>query len=222
MIDGDRQSNTTTTFLGKRVSPSLTEVLMRQVKLTEAIYEARHNLYIVPSDTNLDHSITYLRDHPAAFYNMQKALQQLDGQGIDYVFIDQAGAFSLVMHTLLLACTEMLVPCELEPYAVQGLFDMFKKLEVELEDHRLKNAGVIPYNTDMSKSMTTSYQRELVDTFRELVLPAVRTDTSVPYAQSQKMTIFEYEETIKRKSRAADDFVRVATLLEHQRSEVRA
>jgi chromosome partitioning protein len=38
VIDGDRQSNTTTTLLGKRVHPSLTDVLTGKVELTEAIY----------------------------------------------------------------------------------------------------------------------------------------------------------------------------------------
>jgi MinD-like ATPase involved in chromosome partitioning or flagellar assembly len=41
----------------------------------------------------------------------------------------------------------------------------------------------------------------------------VRTDTVVPYAQSEGMTVFEYAERYKIKSLAADDFTRPASYL---------
>lgn len=211
VVDGDRQSNTTTTLLGKRSSPSLTDVLTGKVPLTDAIYEARDNLFVIPSDTDLDHCATFLKDHHRAYHTLRKGLEELDGQ-VDFVLFDQAGAFSPVMDALLIASTEMLIPCELEPYAVQGLFDMFEKLKREL-DQELKNAGVIPYNIDMSRKMTGAYLQELIDTFGELVTDPIRTDTSVPYAQSEGLTVFEYVQRHKIKSRAADDFARLARSL---------
>ncbi len=211
VIDGDRQSNTTTTLLGKRVSPSLTDVLSGKVPLTDAIYEARENLFVIPSDTNLDHVATYLKDHHRSYYTLRKSLEELQAN-VDFVLIDQAGAFSPVMDALLIASDEMLIPCELEPYAVQGLFDMFEKLKNELQQE-LRNSGIIPYNTNMSKGMTGAYLQELIDTFSELVIDPVRTDTAVPYAQSEKLTVFEYAEKHKIKSRAAEDFARIARSL---------
>jgi chromosome partitioning protein len=208
VVDGDRQSNTTTTLLGKRVNPSLADVLTGRVQLTEAIYEARENLFVIPSDTDLDHVSTHLKDHHRAYDILRRSLEELEGQ-VDFVLFDQAGAFSPVMDALLIASNEMLIPCELEPYAVQGLFDMFNKLKRELEQE-LKNSGIIPYNTDMTKKMTGAYLQELLDTFGDLVTDPVRTDTAVPYAQSQKLTVFEYAERQKLKSRAAEDFARLA------------
>lgn len=208
LFDGDRQSNTTTTLLGKRVTPSLTDVMTGKVKLTDAIYEARENLFVVPSDSDLDHVAVYLKEHHRAYYLLRRDLEQLQGQ-VDFVFVDQAGAFSPVMDALLIASDEMLIPCELEPYAVQGLFDMFAKLKKELETE-LTNSGIIPYNTDMTKKMTGAYLQELIDTFDSLVLDPVRTDTSVPYAQSEGLTVFEYAAKYKIKSRASEDFARLA------------
>ncbi len=167
IVDGDRQSNTTTTLLGKRVSPSLTDVLTGKVQLTEAIYEARENLFIIPSDSDLDHVATYLKEHRKAYHTLRKSLDALEGN-VDFVLFDQAGAFSPIMDALLIASDEMLIPCELEPYAIQGLFDMFNKLRNEMEQE-LKNTGIIPYNTDMSKKMTGAYLQELIDTFGDLV-----------------------------------------------------
>ena len=93
------------------------------------------------------------------------------------------------------------MPCK------QGLFDMFNKLKRELEQE-LRNAGIIPYNTDMSKKMTGAFLQELINTFDDLVTDPVRTDTAVPYAQSECLTVFEYAEQHKIKSRAAEDYAR--------------
>src|SRR6266568_1153904 len=99
VIDGDRQSNTTTTLLGKRVNPSLSDVIRGNVQLTEAIYEARPNLYVIPSDSNLDQVSTHLKEHRKAYNTLRKSLDTLDGQ-VDFVLFDQAGAFSPVMEAL--------------------------------------------------------------------------------------------------------------------------
>jgi chromosome partitioning protein len=208
VVDGDRQSNTTITLLGKRVSPSLGDVIRGDAELTNAIYEARENLYVIPSDSDLDRVAVHLKENHRAYNTLRRSFDALEEQ-VDFVLVDQAGAFSPVMDALLIASNEMLIPCELEPYAVQGLFDMFNKLKREL-DQELKNTGIIPYNTDMSKKMTGAYLQELINTFDDLVLDPVRTDTAVPYAQSEGLTVFEYAERHKVKSRAAEDFARLA------------
>ena len=208
VVDGDRQSNTTTTLLGKRANPSLSDVIRGHVPLTEAIYEARPNLFVIPSDSDLDKVSTFLNEHRTAYDRVRKALLELEGQ-VDFVLFDLAGAFTPIMDALLTASDEVLIPCELEPYAVQGLFDMRQKLRRELE-REVPIAGVIPYNTDMTKKMTGAYLQELLDTFDGLVTDPVRTDTAVPYAQSQGLTVFEYAEKFKIKSRAAEDFSRLA------------
>jgi chromosome partitioning protein len=208
VIDGDRQSNLTTTLLGKRVKLSLSDVITGRVELTDAIYEARPNLYVISSSTDLDHVSTYLKDHHRSYYIVRDALLQLE-EKLDVVLFDQAGMYSPIMDTLLTASNEMLIPCELEPYAVQGLFDMFDKLEREL-GQKLRNVGIIPYNTDMTKKMTGAYMQEMLQTFGNLVTDPVRTDAAVSYAQSVKMTIFEYAEKYRVKSRAAEDFTMLA------------
>jgi len=190
-IDGDRQSNTTVTMLGERKTPSLSDVIMRKATLHEAMREARPNFWVVPSDTDLDHSIGFLKEHYWAYDVVRKALEQLTD--IDMILIDQAGAFTAVMQALLLASKEILIPCELEPYSVQGLFDMFAKLEQELPDHTLENAGIIPYAVDLRPKMTHIYLAQLREAFGDLVTDPIRTDKSVANAQSVQKTVFEYD-----------------------------
>lgn len=191
VIDGDRQSNSTVTFLGNRVTPSLTDVICERAKFAEAIRQARPNISIIGSDTDLDHAIIHLKEYHRAWSIIPQGIKRL--QNVDLVLIDQAGAYTSVMEALLRASDKVLIPCELEPYSVQGIFDMFDKLKIELPDHELTNGGIIPYAIDMRPKMTKLYLNQLKETFGPLVLPAIRTDQSVPNAQSVKKTVYEYD-----------------------------
>lgn len=209
VIDGDRQSNATTTLLSGRVEPSLSSVVRGEVTIEQAIKMARENLYVIPSDTDLDKASTHIVTTGRQGYQiMKRQLEKLhkSHQVYDFVFIDLAGAYSPLMEALLLASNEILIPCELESYAVQGLFDMFEKLGQELSDHELQNSGIIPYNIDFTKNMTKQYLHELQEEFGDLILESVRTDTTVPRAQSVHQTVFEYDP----RSKAAQDFKRLS------------
>jgi len=142
ILDGDRQRNTTWTLLGDDIVPTLGDVMTGKCQMADAIKESREHLYVVPSDKDLEKVGTYLKDHRKAYHTVAKQLETLDPQPF-LVLIDHPGAYSTVMEALLLASHEMLIPCELEPYSVQGLFDMFDKLQEELEDHTLTNSGIM-------------------------------------------------------------------------------
>jgi len=204
VIDTCRQANSSTTLLARQVSPTLTQVMSEQATLPQAIHQARENLDVVPADTNLDEGSSYLNTHPEAFDLLRESVQELTGY--DFVFFDHAGAYTPIMRAALLASQEMIIPCELEPYAATGLFNMFDKLKRVLRKHTIRNAGIIPYNVDLRYSMGRQYLKELTETFGELIIAPVRTDALVPKAQSVKMTVLEYEATYNIKSRAAEDF----------------
>lgn len=200
VIDADRQFNVSSTLLTRPASVTLTQVLMEQATFEQAIVEVREGLYLVPSDTNLDQASKYLTVTNGANDILRDELAGLTG--FDYVFFDHAGAYTPVMHAALLASQEMLVPCELEPYATQGLFNMFDKLKKELRKHVIRNAGIIPYNVDLRYNMARLYLAQLRETFGDLVTSVIRTDATVPRAQSVHQTVFEYDP----KSRVAEDF----------------
>jgi chromosome partitioning protein len=217
VIDCDRQHNSSTTLLAAAPAPpTLTQVLKNEARLPEAIRSARERLDVLPSDTDLDTAASYILIHRQAYYTLRKFTQQLD---YDYIFYDQAGAYTPVMEAALLASDEMLIPCELEAYAVQGLFDMFQKLRETLVDHEIRNAGIIPYAVDQRFSITKQYLEELREEFNNLVLPAIRTDGNITLAQSNQQTIFEFEAQEHIKSRAADDFRALAAMLDQEAPE---
>lgn len=216
VIDADRQGNSSMTLLAGRRAPTLTQFIQEQVpSLDQVIYQARENLFVVPADTDLDKASSYLNTTPEALYMLRDTLSELTS--FEYVFIDHAGAYTPVMQAGLLASGEMLVPCELEPYATQGLFSMFDKLKRTLRKHVIHNAGIIPYNVDLRYTMARQYLKELRETFGELIMSPVRTDSTVPRAQSVKQTVFEYDP----KSRVANDFRTLAEDLIEEYQEVK-
>lgn len=222
IIDADRQSNSTTTLLGQRTEPSLRDFFTTpKMKLSEVIYETgREGLYLIPSDTNLDHVSTHFSNFPRAYYKMRDGIRELGAQSVDYIFIDHAGAYTKLMGSLLESSQEMIIPCILEPYSVIGLRDLFDKLNLELEGYELKNSGIIPYNIDMSKAITGVYLEQLKEQFGDLILTAVRTDTAIMYAQSKKQTVFEYEKAQHIKSKAASDFSHLAQIILNQEAVI--
>jgi chromosome partitioning protein len=215
IIDGDRQRNSTTTLLGgSYTEPTIKEVIEDNATLESIIVQAhyqdliyedpeneesniyedciRQNLFIAPSHKDLEKASVYLSANRKAFYTVRQSLRSLKEQP-DIVFIDHAGAYSPVMETLLLASDGVIIPCELEPYCVRGMFDMYEKLKAELPDHELANYGIIPYAINRSKAMTAQYLEELEEAFGDLVIQSICTDANVPKAQSCFETIFEYK-----------------------------
>lgn len=210
IVDCDRQHNSSTTLLASEPEPpTLTNVLKNEAKFEDAIRPARERLDVIPSDTDLDTASSYILIHRQAYYTLKRATQPLS-ERYDYMFFDHAGAYTPVMEAALLASDEMLIPCELEAYAVQGLFSMFAKLQETLLDHEIRNSGIIPYAVDQRLSMNRQYLEELREEFGDLLLPGIRTDANVALAQSLQQTIFEYADSKHLRSRAADDFQALA------------
>lgn len=206
VIDMCLQGNTSTgTLLGGLETPTVTNVLKREAKLSDAIKKAKENLWVVPSDYELDTAATYITSRRQAYYTLRDALKEVE-HDFDFVFFDHSPSYDAVTEAGLLASNEMIIPCELMPYSVQGLFIIFKKLEDTLTDHTLVNSGIVPMNVDMRYAMTAQYLAELKEQFGDFITPSIRTDALLPKSQSLQKTIFEYEESTKEKSRAARDF----------------
>lgn len=235
VIDGDRQRNSTATLLGGSYSkPTIKEIIEQTAELEDAITQAhyrdlvfedpqnenndtyedriRQNLSVIASHPDLEKASVYLSANRKAFYTIRYALTSLKEQP-DIVLIDHAGAYTPVMEALLLASDGVLIPCELEPYCVRGMFDMYEKLKGELPDHKLANYGIVPYAINRSKVMTTQYLEELEEAFGDLIIQSICTDANIPKAQSCFETIFEYKPRPSMKtfeSNSQSDFLKLA------------
>lgn len=206
LIDCDLQSNSSS-LLAAVDPPTLTHFLQGQDPLNAVVRPARKGLYVIPADRDLNLAAAHIHARRSAYYTLRNAVWQL--RGCDFVLFDHAPGYTPVTEAALLASREILIPCELEPFAVQGLFHMFHKLDQTLSDHRLTTAGIVPWNVDRRYLMTLKYLSDLKKAFGPLITPLVRSDATIPRAQSVAQTIFEYNP----RCRAAGDLADLATFL---------
>jgi len=207
LIECDMQKNASS-ILPEAPPHTLTDVLTERVPLKKAIYQARENFFIVPADRRLNTAANHIVSQGRkAYKSLTKATQELTEY--DIILYDHSPSYSAVTETALLASKELLIPCELEPYSVEGLIEMFNKLQEDLDDHELDIAGIVPTLVDLRYAMTHQYLRQLRETFKEKITPVIRTDADIPKAQSFKQTIFEHHPN----SKAAQDIKELALYL---------
>ena len=206
LIDCDLQANSST-LLATHEPPTLTHFLQGQIPFNEVVRPARKGLYVIPADRDLTLAAAYIHARRSAYYTLRNAVWQVTG--CDFVLFDHAPGYTPVTEAALLASKEILIPCELEPFAVQGLFQMFSKLNQTMSDHRLTTAGIVPWHADRRYLMTIKYLSELKKAFGQLIAPQVRSDATIPRAQSVAQTIFEYNP----RCRAAGDLTALAAFL---------
>jgi chromosome partitioning protein len=209
LVDCDRQGNASSLLPERRI-PTLTHVLKGEAPLFDAMQQARENLYIIPADKNLTSAAKHITTTGLrAYTTLKNATVHLDGY--DFILYDHSPSYSAITETAILATDEMLIPCELAPYAVEGLLEMINTLSESLNglDHEVSMIGIVPFKLDHRYSMTEKYLASLKNRFGDRVIPPVRTDSTISRAQSLKQTVFEYDP----KSKAAEDIMNIARLL---------
>jgi chromosome partitioning protein len=152
-----------------------------------------------------------LRDIPLLEYPTPQTLRSTPKQ-IDYLFFDHAPNPNSLTRAALYASEEIIVPCELEPYAAQGLSQMMMELTSLFRKRRqhIRMSGIIPFNLDHRRSITTPYLADLSRTFGELTTRSIHTDATVPSAQARQQTVFEFE----KGSRIAKEIFALALWME--------
>ena len=204
LIDADLQGNSSS-LLTEVTTPTLTQVLRGQADFRDAICRAPQGFDVLPSDHDLDTAAAHIvAAGRKSYYSLRREMERLNTY--DVCLIDHSPSYSSVTEACLLASHEMLIPCELSPFSVEGLLAMFDKLNDVLIDHTLTMTGIVPFKLDRRMAMHTAYINDLRQTFGDKVLPAVRTDSTVSKAQSFHQSVFDYDPNCK----AAADFTELA------------
>jgi chromosome partitioning protein len=171
LIDCDLQGNAGSIIPpNNRGEASLTQVLKGQAQFEEAIYSARENLDILPSDTDLDTAANHITATGArAFYILRNAIKRLNRPYTRIIF-DHSPSYSPITESTLLASDDMLIPCELAPFAVTGLLEMINKLTETLGglDHEVGITGIVPIRIKLRSDANPDHQARAVRYWGEL------------------------------------------------------
>jgi chromosome partitioning protein len=204
LIDGDLQANSSGGLLKSIHKPTLVDVLRDQASMDEAIRKARPNLWILPSDINMDRAASYISDDLG---KLRRLLHELLLQGgildkelgervmPEFILIDTA-SLNPVTKAAILCAKDMIVPIEYEFFSFQGIMSLMSKVTEELDrlNHGLDIKAIIPFKVNERRRLTGRYYKSLRSDadLRDSLYPPVHIDVKIPMSQEHTMTIFEY------------------------------
>lgn len=207
LIDVDLQRNSTG-LLEQEHTPTLSQVIRGEATVEDSIAYARENFDIIPADTNLDEAANYISSQGMKGYHTIKNLINPIKDKYDFIFFDLPANFTPLSEACLIASNEMLIPCMLEPFPIEGLITMMDKLTERFEQigHSLSLTGIVPFKADFRLSMTEKYLNDLKQEYPDDTLPYIRTDANISKAQSRGQTVVEAYPN----SDASHDFIKLA------------
>lgn len=137
VIDADPQGNASTA-LGvehRAGTPSIYDVLLDDVPMARVAQQCPDipTLWCVPATIDLAGADIELVSVVRREYRLHDALERLmqgPGKGLDYVFIDCPPSLGLLTLNAMVIAQEMLIPIQCEYYALEGLTQLIKTVEM--------------------------------------------------------------------------------------------
>jgi chromosome partitioning protein len=136
VVDLDPQGNASTA-LGiehRAGTPSVYEVLLGEIGMVDAVAVSPQssNLLCIPATIDLAGAEIELVSMVARESRLSRALSGvvLEELGVDYVFIDCPPSLGLLTVNALVAAPEVLIPIQCEYYALEGLGQLLRNIEL--------------------------------------------------------------------------------------------
>ncbi|MEX1175362.1 MAG: ParA family protein [Mycobacterium sp.] len=201
VIDLDPQGNASTALgISDRHSgtPSSYEVLLGEIPLAAAIRQSPHSerLFCVPATIDLAGAEIELVSMVARENRLRNALLQLEQTDFDYVFIDCPPSLGLLTINALVATPEVLIPIQCEYYALEGVSQLMKNIEM-VKAHlnpKLEVTTVVLTMHDGRTKLSDQVAGEVRRYFGDKVLRSViPRSVKVSEAPGYSMTIIDYD-----------------------------
>ena len=132
VVDLDPQGNAST-GLGidiRNLNHSVYDVLLHETPMEDAVQaSAVKGLFVVPANLDLAGAEIELVPVMGRETRLRKALERVAGE-YDYVFIDCPPSLGLLTVNALTAAAEVLVPVQCEYYALEGLAQLLRNIEL--------------------------------------------------------------------------------------------
>jgi chromosome partitioning protein len=183
VIDLDPQGNASTALAVEHRSgtPSVYEVLIGELSVAEAAQVSNQspNLYCVPATIDLAGAEIELVSMVARESRVKEALspEALDSIKPDYVFIDCPPSLGLLTVNAMVAAQEVLIPIQCEYYALEGLGQLLRNIElVQAHLNPTLNVSTILLTmydgrTKLADQVTSEVRGHFGDTVLKTVIP---------------------------------------------------
>ncbi len=207
VVDLDPQANATS-GLGERANGTSSYDLLDGAPLAELAKPTRFaNLSLVPSRAELAGAVVELarRDDGERFLAQSLA----DVSGYSYVFLDCPPSLGPLTVNALAAAHRVLVPVQAEYYALEGLAEILRSIELVKTrlNPRLTVAGLLLTMVDARTKLAADVEHEVRRHFGNLVFrTTVPRSVRLAEAPSHGLPVLAYD----RKSPGADAYWKVA------------
>jgi chromosome partitioning protein len=201
VIDLDPQGNASTALgITDRQSgtPSSYEVLLGEVAVRDALRQSPHNerLFCIPATIDLAGAEIELVSMVARENRLRTALADLDSLDFDCVFIDCPPSLGLLTINALVAAPEVMIPIQCEYYALEGVSQLMRNIEM-VKAHlnpKLEVSTVVLTMYDGRTKLADQVAEEVRRYFGSKVLRTViPRSVKVSEAPGYSMTIIDYD-----------------------------
>ncbi|NWN89167.1 MAG: ParA family protein [Micrococcaceae bacterium] len=207
VIDTDPQGNASTALNidHQQGTPSIYNVLIEDWDLKEVLYPNpdTDNLFVAPSTIDLAGAEIELVSLVAREQRLTRALQKYfeyreanDLPRIDYVFIDCPPSLGLLTVNAFVAANEVLIPIQTEYYALEGLSQLVKNIEM-IQEHLnpdLHISTIVLTMFDSRTNLAVQVAEEVRDYFPNQVLNAViPRNVRISEAPSYQQSVLTYD-----------------------------
>ena len=195
VVDLDPQGNASTALdIDHRAGmPSVYNVLVDDQALAGIVQQvaAIPSLYCAPATIDLAGAEIELVPMVAREARLNRALAGYDASGLDYILIDCPPSLGLLTVNALVAATEVLIPIQCEYYALEGLEQLLRTVDL-VKGHlnpELRISTILLTMYDGRTRLAAQVAEEVREHFGEVVLNAiiprsVRVSEAPSYGQS--------------------------------------
>ncbi len=209
VIDLDPQGNASTALDVPHVkdTPDVYSTLVEGVALSDIIVqvEAVPNLFCAPATIDLAGAEIELVSLIAREHRLKRALDEYRaffhakyGRPLEFVFIDCPPSLGLLTVNALVAATEVLIPIQCEYYALEGLSQLLRTVELIRSqlNPRLYVSTVLLTMYDARTRLAQDVAAEVRSFFGDKVLTSViPRSVRVSEAPSHHLTVLQYDQS---------------------------
>ena len=213
LVDTDTQGQCAKA-LGIESDLTLTEVLLGEAEMLEAVTRARPNLDVVASDHQLTRAaLAIARRDKDGHRALAEALEPVQDR-YDWVVMDAAPGVDAVAVNVLGCADDVIAPVALNPAALAGVMDFVRHVaRVGHHNPRLRLRYVLPTFQDMRTRQSSEMLDQLRVHFGSRLCSPIRVNVELAEAFGYRQTIFEHAP----RSRGADDYETFIDLVESDR-----
>ncbi|SRR6266566_1504372 len=195
VIDLDPQGNASTALNVDHHAgvPSIYNVLVDDLPLASIVRQAEEvgGLYCAPATIDLAGAEIELVPMVARETRLSRALAGYDSSSLDYIFVDCPPSLGLLTVNALTAAAEVLIPIQCEYYALEGLEQLLRSVDL-VRDHlnpRLALSTILLTMYDARTRLAAQVAEDVRAHFGDVVLGAViprsvRVSEAPSYGQS--------------------------------------